>query len=160
MDAVALANLPLFQNLDARERQVLATVLTERRLAPGEVVFDEGDKGFSCFFILAGKVDVEGDAGASRRRLATLETGEIFGEVALLDHGRRSATCKAGPSGCLLAELRSPEFDMVFNAGNAFAFKLLDMIATQVVRNLRSASAQLRELAVEDAMLAMEQEEG
>lgn len=152
MEIEALANVALFAALDPRERQTLASVLTAHKFDPGQVVFNQGDKGFSCFLILAGKVDVEGEATRGRRVLATLDAGAMFGEVALLDHGRRSATCVAGPHGCVLAELRSPEFDMIFNAGNAFAYKLLDMIAVQVVRNLRSASTQLTNLASEDAM--------
>lgn len=151
----ALANVEIFAALDPRERQTLASVLIPHKKDPGEFVFHQGDKGFSCFVILAGAVDVEGAAARGRRRLATLETGAMFGEVALLDHGRRSATCLAGPHGAVLAELRSPEFDMIFGAGNSFAYKLLDMIAVQVVRNLRSASTQLRNLASEDAMRAV-----
>ncbi len=152
MEVEALAGVELFAALDPRERQTLASVLTAHKKDPGQAVFNQGDKGFSCFVILAGQVDVEGDAGRARRKLATLEAGAMFGEVALLDHGRRSASCVAGPHGCVLAELRSSEFDMIFSAGNSFAYKLLDMIAVQVVRNLRSASAQLRDLASEDAM--------
>jgi len=152
MNSESLTSLPLLANLETREQDLLASVLTERAYTPGQTVFHKGSKGFSCFLILEGSVDVRGDAGDRSAKLATLETGSIFGEVALLDHGRRSATCSAGDEGCRLAELQSTEFDMIFNAGNAFAYKLLDMIAVQVVRNLRNASAHLRDMAVQEAM--------
>ena len=150
MDATRLAVLPIFESLDLRQRQSLAQAMTERSYLPGEAIFVQGDKAWSCFILIEGSVTVRGRAGEQRERtLATLGGGELFGEVALLDGGRRSASCVAGPEGAALAELARPEFDMIFNAGNQFAYRLMDLVAAQLVRRLRLASAQLARAAVE-----------
>ncbi len=154
MDPQRLGGLAIFATLDAHERQTLATVLQERNLQPGQPIFNQGDKAFSCFIILAGSIEVQGNVdeeGARKRHLANLEAGSLFGEVALLDGGRRSASCVAGRSGAFLAELRRPEFDMIFNSGNRFAYKLLDLVAAQLVGRLRSASGQLRQMVYQEA---------
>ena len=145
-----LAVLPIFAALDLRQRQSLAQVLQERFYLPGEQVFAMGDKAWGCYFVLDGVVEVQVTGAEGPRTVATLGKGELFGEVALLDHGRRSAGCVAGGAGAALAELSRPEFDLIFNAGNTFAYKLMDLIATQLVRRLRHATETLTEAAVRE----------
>lgn len=150
MDVERLAGIPLIDDLDPRQRASLAVVLREQSYLPDEAVFAQGDKAWSCYLILDGTVEVEVEGQARTRQVATLGVGELFGEVALLDGGLRSAGCRAGPEGCALAELRRPEFDLIFNAGNSFAYRLMDLIAAQLVRRLRQATEQLRQAAVEE----------
>ena len=151
MEADRLAILPIFEALDLRQRSSLAQAMNERSYLPGEAVCQRGDKAWSCYVLLEGEVEVRGDAGGGHERtLAALKPGELFGEVALLDGGRRSASCVAGPEGAALAELARPEFDLIFNAGNTFAYKLMDLISVQLVRRLRKASARLAEAAIKE----------
>ncbi|MCA9559189.1 MAG: cyclic nucleotide-binding domain-containing protein [Myxococcales bacterium] len=161
MDAERLAVMPIFDSLDLRQRQSLALAMNEKSYLPGEAVFSQGDKAWSCYVVIEGQVEVRGRAGEeAERALAMLHEGELFGEVALLDGGRRSASCVAGPEGAALAELGRPEFDMIFNAGNQFAYRLMDLVAAQLVRRLRHASAQLAEAAVKEGWEGRDDEEG
>ncbi|MCB9554399.1 MAG: cyclic nucleotide-binding domain-containing protein [Myxococcales bacterium] len=151
IEAHMVADLPLFAGLDTRQRDILCQVLRERRLKPGEVIVRAGDKGWTCYLILIGEVQVvteRGDGGEAGV-LATLEVGEMFGEVSLIDGGARSATCVAGPEGALVAELARPEFDRIFNAGNTFAFQLMDIIAGQLAHRVHQAADVLRDAALE-----------
>lgn len=149
MDVESLEGLPLLEDLDPRQRRSLAAVLEEKTFDAGERIFAQGDKAWSCYLILEGSVEVEVGEQVSKT-VATLGAGELFGEVALLDRGRRSAGCVAGPHGARLAELKRPEFDLIFEAGNSFAYRLMDLIAAQLVRRLRQASSQLREAAIQE----------
>ncbi|MGZ6130563.1 MAG: cyclic nucleotide-binding domain-containing protein, partial [Myxococcaceae bacterium] len=64
--------------------------------------------------------------------------GEVFGMVALIDGGRRSASCvTVGKT--RLFRLWRQDFDQLFSSGNRFAFGLVDGMARQLVRHLRSA---------------------
>jgi len=61
----------------------------------GDTIISEGDEGDSAFFIVAGTVEVLIGKGAKARVVGTLTTGEVFGEMCLIDPGPRSATVKA-----------------------------------------------------------------
>lgn len=142
-----LAPIPLFHGLSARDLGSLAGVLGERDVAPGETLFEVGDKAWELFIVLSGGVEVElppEAPDAAPRTLAKLGPGELLGEVCLIDGGRRSARCRGGSSGARLARLARPDFDRILNAGNPLAFRLIDLIAGQLVDRLRKTSALLQ----------------
>jgi CRP/FNR family cyclic AMP-dependent transcriptional regulator len=61
----------------------------------GEVVVRQGDTGDCMFSIQAGRVEVVREADAGPVRVAVLQEGDIFGEMAILDKEVRSATVRA-----------------------------------------------------------------
>ena len=67
----------------------------ERTYDVDESIFEEGQPGAALFLILDGKVAVEVLRETSTTRLAVLEKGAFFGEMALLDETPRSATARA-----------------------------------------------------------------
>lgn len=149
----SLVLLPLFRDLGDQQRRALAQVLVERSFEPGQVIFEQGQPGLYCGFVTFGDVRIVGDAGADKapRVLAMSAVGELIGEMALLDGGRRSAGCVAGDHGAVLAVLARDEFDLLFNAGNPFAFALMDLIAGQLARRLHHATEVLRDAALEES---------
>ena len=143
-----LDGLSVFEGFDVEQRHALSEVVTALDLTPDEALFERGDAAESCFVILDGEVVVESAVeGHGRERLARLRRGDLFGEVALLDGGRRSASCTAGPEGARLIQLARVDFDRLFNAGDALAYRLMDTLLARLVRRLRGATSQLVELA-------------
>jgi CRP/FNR family transcriptional regulator, cyclic AMP receptor protein len=61
----------------------------------GDTIISAGDEGNTAFFIVAGSVDVIIGQGADARSVDTLNEGEVFGEMSLIEPGPRSATVKA-----------------------------------------------------------------
>jgi CRP/FNR family transcriptional regulator, cyclic AMP receptor protein len=61
----------------------------------GDTIISEGDEGDTAFFIVSGTVEVLIGKGAKARAVGTLTTGEVFGEMSLIEPGPRSATVKA-----------------------------------------------------------------
>lgn len=59
--------------------------------APGEVVFDKGDKGDTMYVVRSGEVEIVIDGNV----VETLSSGGIFGEMALIDGSPRAATARA-----------------------------------------------------------------
>lgn len=59
-----------------------------------EIIFKEGDIGDFLYIIVSGKVGVLKDKEGKEEMIATLESGEYFGEMALLNQNTRSATVK------------------------------------------------------------------
>ena len=85
-----IARVPLFSELDAGEIADIMKLLRAQLVEEGEVIVREGDHAHSMYFIAAGSVEVLLDKKKMR-----LETGQFFGEVAVLKKERRSATAVA-----------------------------------------------------------------
>jgi CRP/FNR family transcriptional regulator, cyclic AMP receptor protein len=93
MDRVTLlASTPLFESLSPDDLQALATRLEERTVEPGTTIFHQGEPGATMFLIQEGSVEIYLGQGRGKVALATLATGQYFGELSLLDGGARSAT--------------------------------------------------------------------
>src|SRR5260370_14573039 len=73
----------------------VSDIMFERKYDANESIFEEGQPGAALFLILDGKVAVEIFRETSTTRLAVLEKGAFFGEMALLDDTPRSATARA-----------------------------------------------------------------
>jgi CRP-like cAMP-binding protein len=88
----------LFEVLDAHGRKALLS-LSHRILAqPGQVICREGDPGGEFFVITDGQVRVSAEALEGEKEIAILTHGQFFGEMAVLNGDRRTATCTAvGP---------------------------------------------------------------
>ena len=61
----------------------------------GEVIVAEGDTGDAAFIIVEGRCDVSKRVGSESQVLHTIGVGEVFGEMAILTHGQRTATVTA-----------------------------------------------------------------
>ncbi len=89
----ALRSVPLFEGLAADELALLAVRCSQIRLASSERVFREGDDADGLYVVESGAVSiVREEVGQPVQRLARLGPGGFFGEMGLLDDGRRSAT--------------------------------------------------------------------
>ena len=92
---VALETLPLMEGLSAPQRQELTRSMTRRQFAAGEIMFRRGDAGDEMFALTRGSVTLVeglGDSGIEGRRILSFRSGVVFGELAFLDGGARTAT--------------------------------------------------------------------
>ncbi len=85
-----LGAFPVFSSLGEAELQRLTKRLQERVFAADAFVFKRGDRGDGMYFIANGAVEIV--IGEDRLRLGR---GDFFGEMALLDHIRRSASVRS-----------------------------------------------------------------
>ena len=89
-------SVEIFEPLADEEREVIAKSAMRHIYAPGEVIFRKGDQGDSMFIINRGKVEVQIPGGnGSLQRVAVLESGNFFGEMALLTGEPRTADINA-----------------------------------------------------------------
>lgn len=98
-----LRGIPLFEPLRDAQLTEVARRFVARTCLEGEVLVHEGDPGDTLYVIVRGRVDVtQRAADGSARSLGVLEDGDFFGEIALLEAGRRTATVRARTPGLLL----------------------------------------------------------
>lgn len=94
--AALLATAPVFREYDPKVVYSLASHLRPVAVAEGEWITREGDGGDAAYIVASGSVGVYRAVGPDRyERLSRLREGSLFGVVALVDAGARSATCIA-----------------------------------------------------------------
>jgi signal transduction histidine kinase len=91
---VTLETIPLFRALSRAELQALRLITQERVFAAGQEIFHEGAPGDGVYFVKSGLVEISVGSGAGRV-FSRLGPGEIFGEMAIIEHRPRSATALA-----------------------------------------------------------------
>lgn len=91
MKVSRLKALPLFEDLSRRQLIDVARLTDDLDVPTGTVLCKEGSRGDEFFVI------IEGEADVTRRgeRIATLRSGEFFGEIAVIEPVRRTATVTA-----------------------------------------------------------------
>jgi CRP-like cAMP-binding protein len=122
-----MRDVPLFAGLQPSELDRIALVMRPIQAAAGDVVCLEGQPGYLFFVIASGEAAVEHGG----QTIAKLHAGDHFGEIALLDHGPRSATVRTLTDTQLFV-LGEPSLDALLNEVPALAQKLLAALATRV----------------------------
>ena len=87
-----LARIPLFESLTRDDLVTLSQGLEEKRLEAGQAVFKQGDAGGELYIINDGAVDIAVGAVPYAVCVASLFSGQYFGELSLFDGMPRSAT--------------------------------------------------------------------
>jgi CRP/FNR family transcriptional regulator len=94
--AALLGRVPVFGELAEEDLRHVADVTVPRRFAAGESVFREGDDSDTCYVVDAGHARAIREHPDGRQiTLAIFGPGDIFGELAMFDDERRSATVEA-----------------------------------------------------------------
>jgi CRP/FNR family transcriptional regulator, cyclic AMP receptor protein len=114
-----LAAVPLFASLSPTELDELAEWFEPKTAGEGVKLCGEGAAGYA-FFVLA---DGNAVVSSNGTELATLGPGDFFGEVAILDGGRRTATVTTTTPSRLLV-LFGTEFRQLQHAHPAIAAQL------------------------------------
>ena len=91
MDADRLAQIPFFAALSPEVREVVAGSAFEVEAPVGEQLAIEGDFGYAMYAIEDGTADVSIDGAV----IGSLGPGDVFGEIAVIASGRRTASVSA-----------------------------------------------------------------
>ena len=93
---VALESAGLFRNLNHDELSALRRITQERRFTAGQEIFREGEPGDGVYVVNDGLVEISGSLGQNERRVfSRIGSGEVFGEMAVIEHRPRSASATA-----------------------------------------------------------------
>lgn len=138
-----LIECELFNQLPAHEIRAVAGYFNVSRISRGEEVFREGDLGTFMGIVHAGRISVmKTNQDGQQVEVTTLSKGRAFGEMAVLDNERRSATCIAA-SDCILLSLSREALDEMLDEMPHAGANILRVIAVSLSRRLRAAVGKL-----------------
>lgn len=101
--------------------------IKEQSFKPGEIIFREGDAAEQMFVIKAGRVEIR----LNGRKLDELGEAELFGEMALVDKGPRSATAVA-QTDVEVVPVGEKQFLFLVGETPFFALKVMRVLARRL----------------------------
>ena len=161
---ILFKKVPLLSDLPRNEIDYLAATLQVVTLAPGEVLFREGEPGESLFIILEGELEVLLALGTpDERKLASFGSGEFIGEMSLLIPGRARTASVRAVQAARLWKMTHADFDGLLIRQPKLAYtivqtltKRLDTTTTLSFRDLQEKNRQLQQ-AYDDLKAAQAQ---
>lgn len=139
-----LGRTPLFGTLDEAERRAVADEMREVAFDPSQVIFARGDAGREIYLVVSGRVRLSVLTAEGRElSFAHAEPGAIFGEIAMLDGGVRSADATAVNKVSALS-LSKPAFKRLMETQPHVA----DAAVRFLCSRLREADQQLEAIAL------------
>lgn len=147
-----LRKIDVLSNFSENELRILAKYLHLRRFHSGETVFRQGDLGVGFYLIYSGYADIivssnsENEEEQDSRHILTLEKGDYFGELALLQEISVRNASAVSRQGCELLGLFKPDVEELINHYPVIAAKLLQSISLIVANRLFSLTREVQEL--------------
>ena len=127
------------KGLNTKELHLLARFSNEEIYNQGEYVFREGDLGDRLYIVLRGKVLISKEiAGTGEEALAVLESGDFFGEMALIgnDH-HRSADAKAQEQGTTVLVITNQVLREILSIDTDSAYQFLSILCRILSQRLQ-----------------------
>lgn len=141
MDLVdVLRSVELFEGLGAEDLQAVAALCQERRYGLNEVIATQGDPGEELFVVCEGFVEVvltRPGADPAPRAMVNLGRGQIFGEMALVDSGPRSATVRSVTEGTVLQAISREAFSRLCESSHYLGYVVMRNLASDLSFKLR-----------------------
>ena len=98
------------------------------KLEPGATIFSEGEMGDTAYVVESGEVDIF----VHSEKMSTAKESQMFGEMALLDNEKRSATAKAGKNGANLYSIDQPVLIEMVRLDPKFALDIMKLMAERL----------------------------
>ena len=135
-----LRKVPLFSGLPEDDLERLCQMVEEVSLAPGQELFAEGSIGDKAYVIETGEVEIIKNSANRPVLLAVRRSGDVIGEIALLESGPRIASVQARTESRLLA-IGQKQFDELLATSPTAS----QVLMRTVVERLRMTNSALRQ---------------
>ncbi len=145
--ADVLDGLELFTEFSYPELKVIGRYMTQVMKKQGELIFSEGDPGDYMLILIEGKLSIFKGGEHGTHLLCHEGRGRIVGEMALLDHERRSASCVAD-SNCEMLIFNEANLQRMVTEAPILAYRFMFSLAKLLSRRLRRTSGMLVEYLV------------
>jgi len=133
-----LRNVEIFDGLEGDEIDQVALICQERRLHRGEYITMQGESRDELYIVTQGFVEVLlGEGSDPSRVVVNLGTGQIIGEMALLDQGPRSASVRALDEPTIVQVIKRKNFESACKNNYHFGYVVMRNIAADLSFKLR-----------------------
>jgi CRP/FNR family cyclic AMP-dependent transcriptional regulator len=116
-----------------------------KKIPAGTVLFNEGDRGEEMYILQSGRVKISKRIRGVEKTLATLEKGEFFGEMAILNDKPRSASAETIEE-CEMLMIDRKTFDALIRGNAEIAVRFIKRLADR----LRETNDQMESLMIKD----------
>lgn len=138
--------IPIFHGLHSRQLGRVMVSMQRRRYAAGECLFEEGQPGKAVFIIKSGQVELTRRSADGPRSLGLLGSGQMFGEMALLEQMNRTATATVVEDGDIYL-LYTATLESLIRDHPHIGVKLLRNMAVMLSALLRRTNKELDRLS-------------
>jgi CRP-like cAMP-binding protein len=97
----------------------------------GDIIFSEGEIGTEMYIVQSGTVELLKDIGGETRVLATLEKGDFFGEMSVLEDVPRTASARAKTE-VELVRINGATFDAMLKSNTEIAVRMMRKLSRRV----------------------------
>jgi CRP/FNR family transcriptional regulator, cyclic AMP receptor protein len=133
-----LSAIPLFSFLSKKDVESMVSLVHNRNYLAGEFIFYQGDPGIGLYIIREGEVIIQRQMPNNEIiSLATFSKGDFFGELALIDGEKRSASSIA-KSDARLGVIFKPDLDDYIDKFPKKGVRILQGISKTIASRLRS----------------------
>lgn len=129
----------LFHEFTDVELDEFMDLLDPQTVPKGECIVRQDDDGDSMYLLVRGEARVVHHKEGREVILATLEPGDFFGEIALVDHNPRSADVETLVD-CLVLQITQASLSALAGVYPSAAFKFLVAIGRILVERLRQSN--------------------
>lgn len=139
-----MKSIELFQGLNDAQLQQLATISRRETFNEGDVILHQDSTGDTMYIIAEGQVEISVLDPKGKARLALyLGEGQVFGEVALLDYGSRSATVTAVEDGTVVYAVSRDSFENLCMSDHLLGYLVMRNLALDLSFKLRHRNTDL-----------------
>jgi len=147
IDPQMLRRINILAGFTAAQLEIVARLVELERAEEGALLVSQGEPGDSLYLILEGELKVCLRVPGKNATVTLLKAGDFFGDVALLDHGDRSADVVA-TTNCLLARLSGAALDAISERAVEVATPLLQALDQALAERIRADNDRLAQILV------------
>lgn len=142
-----LKNVEIFDGLESDELKHVADICKVKTYIFGDLLTRQGESGEELFIITNGMVEVlysDASQDTSPQSVVSLGEGQVFGEMALVDFGPRSATVRVISDQAVLQVIQRDDFLELCERDNKIGYIVMRNIAADLSFKLRHRNLQGR----------------
>lgn len=148
-----LKQADIFFELTTQQIELIASICQERRCKAGDLIFEENAASDELYVIAQGEIEIQVDpslVGAEEVKtglitITTLQRGQSFGEVALVDQGLRSASARCSANNTHLLVIPRDKLIMLCDTYPQLGYRLMRNLAADLALKIRSTDLRIRE---------------
>lgn len=152
--AAILKQADIFTELSQSQLELVASICTEREFDQGDTIFEENGTSDELYVVVNGEVEIQVSAALIKaatddldkpQTIAMIRRGQSFGEMALIDEGRRSAAARCAEGGARLLVIPRDKLISLCETYPHLGYKLMYGLALDLSMKIRNADLQIRE---------------